>query len=212
MMQNKKVFKLAAGIASTILAAGVTFQAQAVTIITFEGQANTIYNAPITRSGFNIGNVAGDEQHFHEIASNNFGLTSNGTGVLLNDRDTRIFVVDQFAATFTLGTVDVATAANNSPAVGITIEGFLNNVSTGFVTLANMGNGFTTLNGAALGTVDRLVFDGTGGAGGFEIDNLTLNAPAAAVPEPETYAMMLAGLGLLGVAARRRKQKVAAAA
>jgi hypothetical protein len=29
---------------------------------------------------------------------------------------------------------------------------------------------------------------------------------AAAVPEPETYAMTLAGLGLLGFAARRRKQ------
>lgn len=28
-----------------------------------------------------------------------------------------------------------------------------------------------------------------------------------AIPEPETYAMMLAGLGLLGIAARRRKQK-----
>jgi len=27
----------------------------------------------------------------------------------------------------------------------------------------------------------------------------------AAVPEPETYAMLLAGLGLVGVAARRRK-------
>jgi hypothetical protein len=28
----------------------------------------------------------------------------------------------------------------------------------------------------------------------------------SAVPEPETYAMLLAGLGLLSVAARRRKQ------
>lgn len=31
----------------------------------------------------------------------------------------------------------------------------------------------------------------------------------SAVPEPETYAMLLAGLGLLGFAARRRKQTVA---
>ncbi len=30
-----------------------------------------------------------------------------------------------------------------------------------------------------------------------------------AIPEPETYAMMLAGLGLLGFVARRRKQKAA---
>ncbi len=35
-------------------------------------------------------------------------------------------------------------------------------------------------------------------------DNVSLNA-AAAVPEPETYAMFLAGLGLLGFASKRRK-------
>jgi hypothetical protein len=34
--------------------------------------------------------------------------------------------------------------------------------------------------------------------------------PVAAIPEPETYAMLLAGLGLLGFMAKRRKQKLAA--
>ena len=34
-----------------------------------------------------------------------------------------------------------------------------------------------------------------------------IDAPVAAIPEPETYAMLLAGLGLLGFMARRRKQK-----
>ena len=40
-------------------------------------------------------------------------------------------------------------------------------------------------------------------------DHVTIGAP---IPEPETYALLLAGLGLLGFAARRRKLKEAAAA
>ena len=34
----------------------------------------------------------------------------------------------------------------------------------------------------------------------------TFTATVGAVPEPETYAMMLAGLGLVGLVARRRKE------
>ncbi len=34
---------------------------------------------------------------------------------------------------------------------------------------------------------------------------MTVNFNVTAVPEPETYAMLLAGLGLVGAIARRRK-------
>lgn len=41
------------------------------------------------------------------------------------------------------------------------------------------------------------------GPAGFGIDDVSLQVTS--VPEPETYAMMLAGLGLVGYAARRRR-------
>jgi len=40
-------------------------------------------------------------------------------------------------------------------------------------------------------------------------DNAAGFGVAAAIPEPETYSMMLAGLGLMGAIARRRKSKAA---
>jgi hypothetical protein len=40
----------------------------------------------------------------------------------------------------------------------------------------------------------------------LNFDNIVLTT---AVPEPKTYAMLLAGLGILGMASRRRKQKAA---
>lgn len=45
-------------------------------------------------------------------------------------------------------------------------------------------------------------------SGNWRFDNVLITGTAiAAVPEPETYAMMLAGLGLLAFAARRRNKK-----
>ncbi len=46
--------------------------------------------------------------------------------------------------------------------------------------------------------------------GGLTAFDMQITAGVAPIPEAETYAMMLAGLGLLGVATRRRKQKSAA--
>ena len=43
---------------------------------------------------------------------------------------------------------------------------------------------------------------GSNGAYGAALDNITVTA---AVPEPETYGMLLAGLGLVGFMARRKK-------
>ncbi len=70
--------------------------------------------------------------------------------------------------------------------------------STGFSTMA--------IGGLIIGTEYTLNVNG-----GNVLDNsgnyyLALSVPA--VPEPETYAMLLAGLGLVGMAARRRRQRL----
>ena len=40
---------------------------------------------------------------------------------------------------------------------------------------------------------------------GFSIDNINVSA----VPEPESYVMLMGGIGLLGVMTRRRRQSTA---
>jgi hypothetical protein len=54
--------------------------------------------------------------------------------------------------------------------------------------------GFTNLRSFELGGY-------TGGTGYIAVDNILVTA----VPEPETIAMLLAGLGVLGFVARRRR-------
>jgi hypothetical protein len=82
------------------------------------------------------------------------------------------------------------------------------------VSFASTGNSPTFIGVVAMmtgQTLDLVV----GNNSDFSADNtpvsftITSTPVTAPIPEPETYAMMMAGLGLLGVVARRRKQKSA---
>ena len=56
--------------------------------------------------------------------------------------------------------------------------------------------------------ISRFVFDSANARGNTSIDNvIAVTSVAAPVPEPEIYAMLGAGLGLMGWVARRRKQR-----
>jgi hypothetical protein len=77
--------------------------------------------------------------------------------------------------------------------LGLTVSDINNNFSHNFFTGTG---GMTPVDFDAAGRIISLGFSGSISIGGV-------------VPEPETYAMLLAGLGLLGFAARRRKLKEA---
>ena len=185
----------------------VAFAAPAsAALITFEGVGNTIYTGPIVREGITIGNVAGDQQHFHEIDSTAFPgfVVSNGTGVLYNDRDTRIEMTQVGGGLFTLGNFDASATGPSSPgavASSLSIAAYVNSVLTASLSFAIDSSAFTSWNGAGLGSFDRLVFSANEG-GGFQLDNINV---AAAVPETSTWAMLIAGFGLVGATMRRRR-------
>ena len=70
----------------------------------------------------------------------------------------------------------------------------------------NSGDGFsnhTLLFTPSTTGIYSLIFQN---AGGDNVGALLDNVSVSAVPEPDTYAMLLVGLGLLGFTARRRKE------
>ena len=182
------------------------------TVLTFEGHQNTSFSAPITLDAYTLGNVAGDEQHFHLLHSDFFAADEvpNGTGILFNDRNTRLFIQLTDGGLFTLGSFDASAlrfGANGSGgATMLRISAYVDDALKNSVDVAINNAAYTTSNGAALGAFDRLVVDGLNGGGGFALDNVTVSA---VVPEPAGWAVMIAGFGLTGASLRRRRTAAA---
>lgn len=96
-------------------------------------------------------------------------------------------------------------AADNSAVV--TLNGVAIGSSSGFTSWSSFASSGATFN-SGLNTLDFTVTNFAQNGGnptGLRVE--FLSSSVTAVPEPETYAMLLAGMGLVGFVARRRKAK-----
>ena len=97
------------------------------------------------------------------------------------------------------------------------IEVFWNGLSQGTFTGVGFGHSGNvwrtetiTLEGSGVGLLSFKAVGISDGLGGL-LDAVSLtDVDVAAVPEPETYALLLAGLGLMGFMSRRKAAKKAA--
>jgi hypothetical protein len=108
--------------------------------------------------------------------------------------------------TFTRAVFDINAATNGSAVIHV--EGM--NISGGFFeddfTVDANGENFftvTAINGQLMTSVE---LTGINGATFEDVRQVRIGGMVPAIPEPETYALMMAGLGAMGFVARRRKQ------
>jgi len=201
--------------ATTAYSNQATFAAAAggVTVETFEGfslgAATTIASLGVTSmsgkdfAGTSVG------QFVSSSAALPFPMFTpplpSGTNYLSNQLNGPSFATGSIDFTFGSSITAIgAFIADSSPLGGFSIEVFSGATSVGLITV-----GSRTLPDSFVGITSTVAFDrarffSVSTADSWGLDNLQIGA-AAAVPEPGTYALMLAGLGVGGLLARRRR-------
>jgi hypothetical protein len=128
-------------------------------------------------------------------------ITASGSNVLVQNGGTLSGIYWQVGSS--------ATLATNSTFSGNIIALASDTLTTGASVCGRVWarNGAVTLDSNTI--TNDCGFDSHGYSSGLVLDT---TGHAALVPEPETYAMLLAGLGMMGFVARRRQRNLAAAA
>ena len=190
---------------------GLSSTAYAATTITFDEYASNNNNTPITSLYASLGVTFGNDNSgtWGGLGSGDPGswslLGTNGSAFLGNNglRNGSTYTTTvNFASLINSVSFDVSRSNGSSDGQTLTAEVYRTGalVGTQSITLGAI-NQWSTIS-FSNGSYDTLVLKGS--ANGFSpygIDNLQI----AAVPEPETYALFMAGLGLMGTVARRRK-------
>lgn len=208
----------------------------AVATALFAAQAHAATNL-IADGGFDIGATPGDYSYANDFHGSMTGKGSpwtftDASGVVNNagawggvaNYSTVAFIqsYNGFASntptvsqTFTSSataytvTFDLAQRPGNQESLQVSLDGQI--LSGGLLTPAgaSLTSYSYTVTGLT-GTSHTLQFKGVNNSGAYDSSLFLDNVNVAAVPEPETYAMMMAGLALVGVVARRRKAQKAA--
>lgn len=132
----------------------------------------------------------------------------SSTFEVLSGALSEIFTFTLTAPTTTLSTLAISVEGKNSPFFGLSADSMVwlyqeTGATDTFVSAYSFGKFFTAY-GLTAGDYYYKVTGSTTGTlgGGFVLTSTT--APVAVVPEADTYAMMLAGLGMIGLMAKRR--------
>lgn len=194
------------------LAAGLvmSFGAQAAVTITFDEFPATNINSPITaeyaglgitfgadNSGTWGGLSAGDPGSWNLEGTNGSAFLGNNG---LNNSSTYVTSIF-FSSLINNVSFDASRSLGSSDGQTLTVNAYHGATLVASQTITFGGiNSWTPVSFSTAG-IDSLILDGSdAGFSPYGIDNLVV-----AVPEPEMYGMLLAGLGLMGFMASRRR-------
>jgi len=182
---------------AAILSAAISFGANATTI-DFEASGTPYaYNSlDYAIDGF-IFNFTMDNVDIGPGSWANQGPAHSGHFAALNNHGGPGVMSREDGAIFSLQNLWIKGWGTDGPT---TIAGFLAGAQVGLATINITGNSWQQVS-LNLAEVDSIQITIPGG--NFLLDDITVNA----VPEPQTYAMLLAGLGYMGLAANRRRNR-----